>query len=77
MAIGKPGLETRYAITYNMPSGQGGVAKKGRPDRIRRGLVGGTSGGGGGGAIAKEGEGFLSSLDDGPNRGSCSPLCRL
>lgn len=31
----------------------------------------------GGGAIAKEGEGFLSSLDVGPNRGSCSPLRRL
>lgn len=39
-AIEKLGFKPGYAITYNMPLGQGRMSKKGRQDRIRRRLAG-------------------------------------
>lgn len=38
--IEKLGFKPRYAITYNTPLGQGRMSKKGRQDRIKRGLAG-------------------------------------
>lgn len=39
-ATEKLGFKPRYPITYNMPLGQGRMSKKGRQDRIKRGLAG-------------------------------------
>lgn len=38
--IEKLGFKPRYANTYDMPLGQGRMSKKGRQDRIKRGLAG-------------------------------------
>lgn len=48
--------------------GQGRMTKKGRQDRIRRGLVGGRKAG-----MAREREGFLSSSGESPSRGPAGP----